>query len=176
MPGRFHWFVWLDPQATCIGLRKLTQEFGRNRALERREPVRDADEKGTFNTADAMVSALQSGGTATFRVFGDAVVPGPEQLVRDSMTEIANEETTVELEPVLNGLREKWQDIARAELLRHRRRLGVLTPEQESAIEALVFAATEEISVRFYRGVSNFSDREQIGFLSLWLGSREVAP
>src|SRR5439155_6146236 len=44
----------------------------------------------------------------------------------------------LDIGPTLGALRQRLQDIARAEMARQRNRLGPLTPEQESAIEALL--------------------------------------
>ena len=45
---------------------------------------------------------------------------------------------------VREEIRLEWQEIARAEVSRHRARLGPLTAEQESAVEsALVYVASQ---------------------------------
>jgi glutamyl-tRNA reductase len=43
-------------------------------------------------------------------------------------------------------LREKFQDIARAELARQRKRLGPLTTEQEAAVESLLMSTVNKLS------------------------------
>ncbi|HEX8423204.1 MAG TPA: hypothetical protein VF634_07330, partial [Pyrinomonadaceae bacterium] len=44
------------------------------------------------------------------------------------------------------ALKEKLEEIARAELARQRGRLGELTPEQERAVEALLMSTVNKIS------------------------------
>ena len=48
--------------------------------------------------------------------------------------------------PTIGALREKLQEVARSEMARQRKRLGVLTKEQESAIEALLMSTVNKIS------------------------------
>ena len=48
----------------------------------------------------------------------------------------------------LNQVRSNLQEIARAEITRHRRRLGPLTEEQQSAIEELLISTADQISGR----------------------------
>ena len=52
----------------------------------------------------------------------------------------------LDIGPTLGALRQKLQDIARAEMDRQRNRLGALSPEQESAIEAMLLATVNKIS------------------------------
>ena len=48
--------------------------------------------------------------------------------------------------PTIGAMREKMQEVARAELARQRKRLGLLTPEQEAAIESLLISTVNKIS------------------------------
>ena len=48
--------------------------------------------------------------------------------------------------PMLGAIRRKFHDIARAEFRKHRKRLGVLSAEQETAIEALLMSTVNKIS------------------------------
>ena len=50
-------------------------------------------------------------------------------------------------EPTLGAIR-KRQDIARAEFRKQRKRLGVLSAEQEAAIEALLLTTVNKVSER----------------------------
>jgi glutamyl-tRNA reductase len=50
-------------------------------------------------------------------------------------------------EPTLGAIRRR-QDIARAEFRKQRKRLGVLSAEQETAIEALLMSTVNKISHR----------------------------
>ena len=52
--------------------------------------------------------------------------------------------------PTLGAIR-KRQDIARAEFRKQRKRLGVLSAEQEAAIEALLMSTVNKISHRVGR-------------------------
>jgi glutamyl-tRNA reductase len=53
---------------------------------------------------------------------------------------------SLDIGPTLGALRQKMQEVARAELQRQRHRLGPLTPEQERAIEALLISTVNKIS------------------------------
>ena len=48
----------------------------------------------------------------------------------------------------LGAIRRRFQDIARAEFRKQRKRLGVLSAEQEAAIETLLISAVNKISHR----------------------------
>lgn len=50
-------------------------------------------------------------------------------------------------EPTLGAIRRR-QDIARAEFRKQRKRLGVLSAEQETAIEALLMTTVNKVSLR----------------------------
>lgn len=52
----------------------------------------------------------------------------------------------LDIGPTLGALRQKLQDIARTEMDRQRNRLGPLSPEQETAIEAMLLATVNKIS------------------------------
>jgi glutamyl-tRNA reductase len=53
---------------------------------------------------------------------------------------------SLDLGPTIGALREKMQEIARAEMARQRKRLGELTPEQERAIENLLLSTVNKIA------------------------------
>ena len=53
----------------------------------------------------------------------------------------------VDWEPTLGAIRRR-QDIARAEFRKQRKRLGVLSAEQETAIEALLMTTVNKVSLR----------------------------
>jgi glutamyl-tRNA reductase len=50
--------------------------------------------------------------------------------------------------PTLGAIHRRFQDIARAEFRKQRKRLGVLSAEQETAIEALLMSTVNQISNR----------------------------
>lgn len=53
----------------------------------------------------------------------------------------------VDWESTLGAIRRR-QDVARAEFRKRRKRLGVLSAEQESAIEALLMTTVNKVSLR----------------------------
>ena len=53
----------------------------------------------------------------------------------------------IDWEPTLGAIRRR-QDIARAEYRKQRKRLGVLSAEQETAIEALLMTTVNKVSLR----------------------------
>jgi len=53
----------------------------------------------------------------------------------------------VDWQPTLGAIRRR-QDIARAEFRKQRKRLGVLSAEQETAIEALLMTTVNKVSLR----------------------------
>ena len=69
-----------------------------------------------------------------------------ELIVESEVMQFQQSLRTLDIGPTLGALRQKLQDIARAELMRQRQRLGKLTPEQERAIEALLMATVNKIS------------------------------
>ena len=50
--------------------------------------------------------------------------------------------------PTLGAIRRRFHDIARTEFRKHRKRLGVLSGEQEAAIEVLLITTVNKISQR----------------------------
>jgi len=55
---------------------------------------------------------------------------------------------TTDWVPTLGAVRRQFQEIARAEFRKQRKRLGVLSAEQETAIEALLMTTVNQISHR----------------------------
>ena len=54
----------------------------------------------------------------------------------------------MDLGPTLGAIHIRFQDIARAEFQKQRKRLGVLSAEQEAAIEGLLMSTANKISHR----------------------------
>ena len=54
----------------------------------------------------------------------------------------------MDLGPTLGAMNIRFQDIARAEFQKQRKRLGVLSAEQEAAIEGLLMSTVKKISHR----------------------------
>ena len=57
-------------------------------------------------------------------------------------------ELTVDWGAPLGAIRRRFQDTARAEFRKQRKRLGVLSAEQETAIEALLIMTVNKVSLR----------------------------
>jgi len=62
--------------------------------------------------------------------------------------------------PSIGALREKMQEVARSELARQRKRLGILTPEQETAIESLLMSTVNKISHPILNQMRRFYESE----------------
>ena len=69
-----------------------------------------------------------------------------ELIVESEVMQFQQSLRVMEIGPSIGALRQKMQDIARAELSRQRSRLGSLTPEQEKAIESLLLSTVNKIS------------------------------
>ncbi|MCA1574573.1 MAG: glutamyl-tRNA reductase [Acidobacteria bacterium] len=69
-----------------------------------------------------------------------------ELIVDSEVMQFQQSLRVMEIGPSLGALRQKLQDLARSEMIRQRNRLGHLTPEQESAIEALLLSTVNKIS------------------------------
>ncbi len=69
-----------------------------------------------------------------------------ELIVDSEVMQFQQSLRVMEIGPSIGALRQKLQDIARAEMARQRSRLGTLTPEQEQAIESLLLSTVNKIS------------------------------
>ncbi|CAN5732854.1 glutamyl-tRNA reductase [soil metagenome] len=69
-----------------------------------------------------------------------------ELIVDSEVMQFQQSLRVMEIGPSIGALRKKLQDIARSEMIRQRSRLGPLTPEQESAIEALLLSTVNKLS------------------------------
>jgi glutamyl-tRNA reductase len=69
-----------------------------------------------------------------------------ELIVRSEVMQFQQSLRLMDVGPTIGAMREKFQEVARAELVRQRKRLGVLTAEQEAAIEALLVSTVNKIS------------------------------
>jgi glutamyl-tRNA reductase len=69
-----------------------------------------------------------------------------ELIVESEIMQFQQTLRVLDIGPTIGALRNKLQDIARSELTRQRIRLGPLSAEQESAIEALLVATVNKIS------------------------------
>jgi glutamyl-tRNA reductase len=69
-----------------------------------------------------------------------------ELIVRSEVMQFQQSLRLMDVGPSIGALREKFQDIARAELARQRKRLGPLTKEQEDAVESLLMSTVNKLS------------------------------
>jgi glutamyl-tRNA reductase len=69
-----------------------------------------------------------------------------ELIVQSEVMQFQQSLRLMDVGPTIGAMREKFQEVARAEMVRQRKRLGVLTEEQEAAIEALLVSTVNKIS------------------------------
>ena len=69
-----------------------------------------------------------------------------ELIVQSEVMQFQQKLRLMDAGPTIGAMREKMQEVARAELARQRKRLGLLTPEQEAAIESLLISTVNKIS------------------------------
>jgi len=69
-----------------------------------------------------------------------------ELIVQSEVMQFQQTLRLMDVGPSIGALREKFQDVARAEMARQRKRLGPLTKEQETAIESLLMSTVNKIS------------------------------
>jgi len=69
-----------------------------------------------------------------------------ELIVESEIMQFQRTLRVLDIGPTIGALRNRLQDIARLELIRQRNRLGPLTAEQESAVEALLVSTVNKIS------------------------------
>jgi glutamyl-tRNA reductase len=69
-----------------------------------------------------------------------------ELIIESEVMQFQQALRALDIGPALGALRQKMQEVARAEFERQRSRLGQLTPEQERAIEALLVSTVNKIS------------------------------
>ncbi len=91
-----------------------------------------------------------------------------ELIVASEVMQFQQTLRALDVGPTIGALRQKLQDIARAELLRQRSRLGELTPEQERAIETLLLAAVNKISHPLLSHLRHSHDISDTETLQAW--------
>lgn len=69
-----------------------------------------------------------------------------ELIVQSEVMQFQQTLRLMDIGPTIGAMREGFQEVARAEMARQRKRLGVLTTEQETAIEALLLSTVNKIS------------------------------
>jgi glutamyl-tRNA reductase len=88
-----------------------------------------------------------------------------ELIVQSEVMQFQQKLRLIDIGPSIGALRQNMQDVARAELAKQRKRLGVLTTDQEQAIESLLMSTVNKISHplitqmrRFYESGENDAD------------------
>lgn len=69
-----------------------------------------------------------------------------ELIVQSEVMQFQQTLRLMDIGPTIGAMRERFQEMARAEMTRQRKRLGMLTTEQETAIEALLLSTVNKIS------------------------------
>ena len=69
-----------------------------------------------------------------------------ELIVQSEVMQFQQSLRIMDIGPTIGALRQKLQELARAEMDRQRKRLGPLTAEQEAAVEALLMSTVNKIS------------------------------
>ena len=69
-----------------------------------------------------------------------------ELIVQSEVMQFQQKLRLMDIGPSIGALRQNMQDVARAELARQRKRLGVLSQDQEAAIESLLMSTVNKIS------------------------------
>jgi len=69
-----------------------------------------------------------------------------ELIVQSEVMQFQQSLRLMDMGPTLGAVRQKFQELARQEMDRHRKSLGQLTPEQEAAIEQLLKATVNKLS------------------------------
>jgi glutamyl-tRNA reductase len=69
-----------------------------------------------------------------------------ELIVRSEVMQFQQKLRLIDIGPTIGALRQNFQDVARAEMARQRKRLGELTNDQEAAIESLLLSTVNKIS------------------------------
>lgn len=69
-----------------------------------------------------------------------------ELIVQSEVMQFQQSLRLMDLGPTIGALRQKFQDLARTEMVRQRKSLGELTPEQEASIEQLLISTVNKIS------------------------------
>jgi glutamyl-tRNA reductase len=94
-----------------------------------------------------------------------------ELIVQSEVGQFQQKLRLMDIGPSIGAMRQNMQDVARAEMVRQRKRLGVLTKEQESAIEALLVSTVNKISHpiisqmrRFYEADHDVGDNSKDPF------------
>jgi glutamyl-tRNA reductase len=86
-----------------------------------------------------------------------------ELIVQSEVMQFQQSLRLMDVGPTLGAMRDKMHEVARTELARQRKRLGVLTQEQESAIEALLMSTVNKISHPILNQMRRFYETTETG-------------
>jgi glutamyl-tRNA reductase len=85
-----------------------------------------------------------------------------ELIVQSEVMQFQQSLRLMDVGPTIGAMREKFQEVARAEMVRQRKRLGVLTQEQEAAIEALLVSTVNKISHPILNQMRRFYETSEL--------------
>ena len=85
-----------------------------------------------------------------------------ELIVQSEVMQFQQTLRLMDIGPTIGAMREQFQEVARAEMARQRKRLGVLTAEQETAIEALLLSAVNKIAHPLISQMRRFYESTEI--------------
>ncbi|HEX3187882.1 MAG TPA: hypothetical protein VHQ94_23990, partial [Pyrinomonadaceae bacterium] len=69
-----------------------------------------------------------------------------ELIVQSEVMQFQQSLRLMDVGPSIGAMRDKFQEVARAELARQRKKLGPLTKEQEAAVESLLMSTVNKIA------------------------------
>lgn len=67
-----------------------------------------------------------------------------------------------------NDVRCQWQEIARSEVMRQRRRLALLSDEQRIAVESVLVSVTDHMFDMMVQGAENCADVDRCKCFDVW--------
>ena len=91
-----------------------------------------------------------------------------ELIVESEIMQFQQSLRALESGPGIGALKQMFQDIARQELRRQRKRLGPLSPEQESGIETLLMSTVNKISHPVLSQMRHSSDASDAEIIQAW--------
>src|ERR1044072_8736086 len=86
-----------------------------------------------------------------------------ELIVQSEVMQFQQSLRLMDIGPTIGPMREKFQEVARAEMVRQRKRLCVLSKEQEEAIEALLVSTVNKISHPILTQMRRFYETNESG-------------
>ncbi len=84
-----------------------------------------------------------------------------ELIVQSEVMQFQQKLRLMDIGPSIGAMRQNFQDLARAELARQRKRLGPLTKDQETAIESLLISTVNKISHPILNQMRHFYETDQ---------------